>query len=60
MFKGGMKDLMKQAQAMQEDMQKIQEEVANTEVQGVSGAGLVSLVIERRQRDFRRFNCCGR
>ena len=48
MFKGGMKDLMKQAQAMQEDMQKIQEEVANTEVQGVSGAGLVSVTMTGR------------
>lgn len=48
MFKGGMKDLMKQAQAMQEDMQKIQEEVANTEVIGNSGAGLVSVTMNGR------------
>src|SRR5690554_6406532 len=48
MFKGGMKDLMKQAQAMQEDMQKIQEEVANTEVIGNSGAGLVSVTMTGR------------
>lgn len=39
--KGGMGNLMKQAQQMQERMQKLQEEIANMEVTCESGAGLV-------------------
>ncbi len=45
MLKGGMGALMKQAQEMQEKMQKMQEELANAEVTGQSGAGLVSIVM---------------
>lgn len=48
MFKGGMNELMKQAQEMQEKMQKAQEELANAEVTGASGAGLVSVVMTGR------------
>ena len=48
MFKGGMGNLMKQAQKMQEDMQKVQEELANAEVLGESGAGLVKVVMTGR------------
>ena len=48
MFKGGMGNLMKQAQKMQEDMQKMQEELANAEVLGESGAGLVKVVMTGR------------
>ena len=44
-MKGGMGNLMKQAQQMQADMQKAQEEVARLEVTGQSGGGLVSVVI---------------
>ena len=43
--KGGMGNLMKQAQQMQERMQKLQEEIANMEVTGESGAGLVKVTI---------------
>ena len=43
--KGGMGNLMKQAQMMQERMQKMQEEVAKMEVTGESGAGLVKITI---------------
>jgi len=43
--KGGMGNLMKQAQQMQEKMQKLQEEVAVMEVTGESGAGLVKVTI---------------
>ena len=43
--KGGMGNLMKQAQQMQERMQKIQEEIANMEVTGEAGAGLVKVTI---------------
>ncbi|UYM15690.1 YbaB/EbfC family nucleoid-associated protein [Endozoicomonas euniceicola] len=48
MFKGGMGNLMKQAQKMQEDMQKAQEELANAEVQGESGAGMVKVTMTGR------------
>lgn len=43
--KGGMGNLMKQAQQMQERMQKMQEEIANMEVTGEAGAGLVKVTI---------------
>lgn len=36
----GMADLMKQAQKMQEDMMKAQEELANKVVEATSGGGL--------------------
>lgn len=55
MFKGGMAGLMKQAQEMQEKMQKAQEELANAEVTGQAGAGLVSIVMTGRH-DVRRVN----
>ena len=42
-MKGGMGNLMKQAQKMQENMQKMQEEIANLEVQGQSGGGMVTV-----------------
>ena len=45
MFKGGMGNIMKQAQAMQEKMQKMQAEIANMEVTGESGAGLVKVTM---------------
>ena len=46
MFKGGgLGNMMKQAQQMQEDMQKAQAEIATMESTGESGGGLVSVVI---------------
>ena len=54
-MKGGMAGLMKQAQMMQEKMQKMQEELANAEVTGESGAGMVSVVMTGRH-DVRRVN----
>jgi len=47
-MKGGIGNLMKQAQKMQEDMQKAQEEMANIEVTGKAGGGLVSIVMTCR------------
>jgi len=41
-------DLMKQAQQMQENMQKMQEDLANLEVKGEAGAGLISVVMNGR------------
>lgn len=46
--KGGLGDLMKQAQEMQEKMQKAQEELANAELTGESGAGLVKVTMTGR------------
>lgn len=43
--KGGMGAMMKQAQQMQERMQKAQEEIANLEVIGESGAGMVKVTM---------------
>ena len=45
MMKNQLAGLMKQAQAMQENMQRAQEELALTEVEGVSGAGLVKVTM---------------
>ncbi len=47
-MKGGLGNLMKQAQAMQENMQKAQEELANIEVVGEAGGGMVKLVMTCR------------
>ncbi len=44
-MKGGLGNLMKQAQKMQENMQRAQQEIALLEVTGQSGGGLVSVVI---------------
>jgi DNA-binding YbaB/EbfC family protein len=43
--KGGMANLMKQAQQMQQNMQKAQDELALLEVEGQSGAGMVKVVM---------------
>lgn len=48
MLNGGMGNLMKQAQKMQEELQKAQNEVANAEVTGESGAGLVTVTMTGR------------
>lgn len=45
MMKGGLGGLMKQAQMMQENMKKAQEQLAQTEVEGQSGAGMVKIVM---------------
>ena len=43
MMKNQLAGLMKQAQAMQENLRKAQEELASVEVEGQSGAGLVKV-----------------
>ncbi len=47
-MKGGLGDIMKQAQEMQEKIQKMQEEAARAEVTGESGAGLVRITMTGR------------
>lgn len=47
-MKGGLGNIMKQAQAMQENMQKAQQELAALEVTGEAGAGLVKLTMTCR------------
>lgn len=41
MMKGGLGGLMKKAQQMQQNMQKAQAELANIEVEGQAGSGMV-------------------
>ena len=45
MMKNQLAGLMKQAQAMQDNLKKVQEELANIEVEGQSGAGLVKITM---------------
>jgi DNA-binding YbaB/EbfC family protein len=48
MMKNQLAGLMKQAQQMQDNMKKAQEELARTEVEGQSGAGMVKVVMTCR------------
>ena len=45
MMKGQLAGLMKQAQAMQDNLKKAQDELGNIEVEGQSGAGLVKVTM---------------
>ena len=45
MIKGGLGGLMKQAQMMQGNMKKAQEQLAQMEVEGQAGAGMVKIVM---------------
>jgi DNA-binding YbaB/EbfC family protein len=44
-MKGALGDMMKKAQEMQENMQKAQKELANKEVTGQAGGGMVAVVM---------------
>jgi DNA-binding YbaB/EbfC family protein len=48
MNKGQLAGLMKQAQQMQENMKRMQEQLASVEVEGQSGAGMVKVVMTCR------------
>ena len=48
MMKGGIAGLMKQAQQMQENMRKMQEQLATVEVEGQAGAGMVKVTMTCR------------
>lgn len=45
MMKGGMGNLMKQAQMMQDNMKKMQDSLGSVEVEGQAGAGMVKVVM---------------
>jgi DNA-binding YbaB/EbfC family protein len=45
MMKGQLAGLMKQAQAMQDNMKKMQDQLASIEVEGQAGAGMVKVVM---------------
>ena len=47
-MKGGLGNIMKQAQQMQENLRKAQEELARVEVTGSAAGGLVSVVMTCR------------
>ncbi|OGI45558.1 MAG: nucleoid-associated protein, YbaB/EbfC family [Candidatus Muproteobacteria bacterium RBG_16_65_34] len=47
-MKGGLGGILKQAQAMQENLKRAQEELASIEVTGNAGGGLVSVVMTCR------------
>jgi DNA-binding YbaB/EbfC family protein len=48
MMKGQLAGLMKQAQQMQENLKKAQEEIAAMEIEGQAGAGMVKVVMTGR------------
>ena len=52
-MKGGFGNLLKQAQQMQEDFKRAQEDLANVEITGESGGGMVKVVMTGRH-DVRR------
>jgi DNA-binding YbaB/EbfC family protein len=52
-MKGGIGNLLKQAQAMQENLRKAQEELAKIEVTGSAGGGMVNITMTCRH-DVRR------
>ena len=43
--KGGLGGLMKQAQQMQDNMKRAQEELANVDVEGAAGGGMVKITM---------------
>ena len=47
-MKGQLAGLMKQAQEMQENLKKVQEQIATMEVEGQSGAGMVKVIMTGR------------
>ena len=47
-MKGGIAGLMKQAQQMQENMKRAQEQLATIEVEGQAGAGMVKVTMTCR------------
>ena len=58
-MKGNIAGLMQQAQKMQQEMQKAQEELATLEVTGQAGGGMVTVVMNGQHavRQVCRFSC---
>jgi DNA-binding YbaB/EbfC family protein len=54
-MKGGIAGLMKQAQQMQENMKKMQDQIATLEIEGESGAGMVKVTMTGKY-EVRRVN----
>jgi hypothetical protein len=52
-MKGGIGNIMRQAQAMQENLKKAQEQLATIEVTGSAGGGMVNVVMTCRH-DIKR------
>lgn len=52
-MKGGIGNLMKQAQLMQENMKRMQEQLAEMEVEGQAGSGMVKVLMNCKH-DVRR------
>ena len=55
MMRGNLGNMMKQAHMMQENMRKMQENLASIEVEGQSGAGMVKVIMTCRH-DVKRVN----
>ena len=55
MMKGQLAGLMKQAQQMQENMKRMQDQLATMEVEGQAGAGMVKVVMTCKH-EVRRVN----
>ena len=49
-MKGGLGQMFKQAQQMQEDLKRAQEELASLEVTGSAGGGVVTVTLDGRYR----------
>ena len=49
----GLGNLMRQAQQMQENMKRLQDELARTEVTGESGAGMVKVTLSGKHQAHR-------
>ena len=52
-MKGGIGNLMRQAQQMQENVRKLQEELARAEVTGEAGAGMVKVTLSGKHQAHR-------
>ena len=49
-MKGGLDQLMKQAQKLQQDMQKAQEDLVNLEVEGQAGGSMVKVIMNGKHQ----------
>ena len=49
MFPKGMGNMMKQAQQMQKKMQELQDQLEDLDVEGVSGGGMVKVVVSGKK-----------